>query len=93
GGGSRGGSSSATSSSSLGWPPNYHLRFLERVRLIDGFESIRRLPEIEEEVQRQVLSGDSNQLGSNLLSPPTHPGLLTHSGEARQQGGTKSSVT
>lgn len=42
------------------WPPNYHLRLLERVRLIDGFASIKNLLQLEQEVHRAVLLGESN---------------------------------
>lgn len=83
-------SSSSSATSSLRWPPNFHLRFLERVRLIDGFESIRRLPEIEEEVRSRVLSGDSHPQAKakTLPSTATHAaaGPLVHSSQTRQQG-------
>ncbi|PFH35371.1 hypothetical protein BESB_062580 [Besnoitia besnoiti] len=37
------------------WPPNSTLPVLERVRLLDGFESIRQMPALEQEVQEAVL--------------------------------------
>ncbi|CBZ50111.1 granule-bound starch synthase WX-TsB protein,related [Neospora caninum Liverpool] len=44
-------------------PPHSALPLLERVRLIDGFESIRKMPMLEQEVQEAVLGSpddDSN---------------------------------